>query len=799
MPKFISILSCAFFFCRLPAQSISANDTDEPEKIFSERIFIHTNKSTFVAGDTVWFKAYLFNGNYPGSASTDFYIDLINESGNFIDSKKLPVFDGTVYGNFSLPDTMEHGFYFLRAYTRLLISQGKKSGILKSFSVLNPGNIPVKYRNALKPEYKIEFFPESGSFAQELINTIAFKATDQSGNGINIDGVLYDKAGDTVLNFKDTYKGLGSFSFTPAISGQYHAEVIFPGGLKRKFDLPVLSKEGVLLSVAESSRGKIFQVQKTDILNNLKGNLELTGYMFNKIVFREELKFTGNTAEGLIPVKNLPGGVMHLTVTDNNKISFANRSVFVHRSDLTTPLSVKTDTLSFLPKAKNIFTLIFPDSLDGNFSVSVTPYNERFEILRNNSITSSVFLDAEKETPLSSESDELTKPDKQSKIINDLYLMTEKQQPAQEIIDDEKGVSEHYIQISGRLYKEGTSKPVNSGELLFLMQTKDSASAFTKAPVQQDGSFILNNLVYDDSAKFYYQLSGKKAGIVEIKLDKPRDSLRVTPHSTAYISSALPCSRMIIWDSSGRKEMFEQKEFLVNSKQNKVLEEVVVNVRRKKPIDIVNKKYTSGLFSSMMNAKVFDFVNEPPPRGGQNIFDYLQGRVAGLRIDRRGGNYSLVTNRAMSLTGGPIAVQLFLNEMPADPYMLTSLTLDQIALVKYFPAGTNVMVGFGIAGKLVIYTKLPEDFKFDDAHVNIFFYSGYTAVQEFTHKEYINEDKIKKDNRTTLYWNPDASISSGEKEFKIRFYNSDNAKKFKIVVQGFTYDGRLIDFEKVIE
>jgi hypothetical protein len=54
------------------------------------------------------------------------------------------------------------------------------------------------------------------------------------------------------------------------------------------------------------------------------------------------------------------------------------------------------------------------------------------------------------------------------------------------------------------------------------------------------------------------------------------------------------------------------------------------------------------------------------------------------------------------------------------------------------------------------------------------------------------------DNRTTLYWNPVISVS-GEKEFTIRFYNSDAAKKFHVVLEGFTADGKLVRFDKIIE
>ena len=161
---------------------------------------------------------------------------------------------------------------------------------------------------------------------------------------------------------------------------------------------------------------------------------------------------------------------------------------------------------------------------------------------------------------------------------------------------------------------------------------------------------------------------------------------------------------------------------------------------------------------------------------------------------------SLTTSRAMSITGGLIPVQIFLNEMEADVQQLLAVSVKDIALVKYFPAGTNAMIGFGISGKLAIYTKKIEDYTPAElGQYNFFFVDGYTPTKEFTIPDYSKGIHTNEDKRQTLYWNPDIFITSDSKEAKIRFFNSDNATKFKVVIQGYTYDGRFIDFEKIIE
>jgi hypothetical protein len=65
--------------------------------------------------------------------------------------------------------------------------------------------------------------------------------------------------------------------------------------------------------------------------------------------------------------------------------------------------------------------------------------------------------------------------------------------------------------------------------------------------------------------------------------------------------------------------------------------------------------------------------------------------------------------------------------------------------------------------------------------------------------DYTIDDKKKPDNRSTLYWNPDITLESGSREIKISFYNSDTAKRFHVLLEGITTDGRLVSFEKVVE
>jgi hypothetical protein len=783
----------ALFFLLLFSVNAFAQD-DEQNKTVSERVFIHTDKSTCVAGDTIWYKAYLFDGITPGSYSTNMFVELIDEKGIILFTHKLPVFNGTAIGNFEIRDSLGHGYYFLRAYTPQMLQQGKQIPV-KLVAVLNPSFVPEKYNQLPAAKYAIQFFPENGELVAGLTNMVNAVITVPGGMTDKSSLLIADSKNDTVAYLNDIKDGIASFSFVPIASENYKATLFITGESNKQFNLPAVQSNGVLLSVADNSKGKVFLMQKTsDLL--LKNEATLTGIMFDNIVFKQAVKFDNNESTGIIPLEKLPPGLLHLKVTDGTEKVYATRQVIITKQGFHSDIQFTKDTISFAAKGKNVITVGLPDSTEGNFSVSVTTIDNTDVINTNNSITNSVLLSAE--SVAAGINMQMLQPGKDKKTTNDFIAATEQWMPP--VTEKLKPITDNYISIGATVYKYGSKKLLTKGNLIVMMRTKDSSGTFLKVPVDADGRIQMGGLVYDDTAKFHFQPDDKKAGKIELKRDdipQFKSPAFSVPAQLSVIENKLSFAKTEL-----RKEAVAVKTFIEKTKEEyKMLESVVVHAVRRKPVEVVNKKYASGMFSGMGNVRVFDFINEPPVGGAQNILQYLQGRVAGLRIDYRGGtNYSLTTSRAMSMTGGPIPVQIFLNEMPVDVSALLSVSIKDIALVKYFPAGSNAMFGFGVGGRLCIWTKQYDDYsEAEMGHDNYFSAPGYTASQQFIPKEYSKGVHTNIDNRKTLYWNPDLNITADQREVKIRFFNSDNGKKYKVVVQGYTYDGRLIDFEKIIE
>jgi hypothetical protein len=151
---------------------------------------------------------------------------------------------GCSIGDFKLKKTAVSGKYRIRAYTKWMLNFDDVFVFEKEIDVQN---IPDEFGSESKPEsggtkkkrknkagkpeetvvtsedVEIEFFPESGSLVLGIENTVAFKASDRSGKGVNVNGGVLNSNGDTTVLFSSEYLGTGKFAFTPTTGEYYYA------------------------------------------------------------------------------------------------------------------------------------------------------------------------------------------------------------------------------------------------------------------------------------------------------------------------------------------------------------------------------------------------------------------------------------------------------------------------------------------------------------------------------------------------------------------------------------------------
>lgn len=111
----------------------------------------------------------------------------------------------------------------------------------------------------------------------------------------------------------------------------------------------------------------------------------------------------------------------------------------------------------------------------------------------------------------------------------------------------------------------------------------------------------------------------------------------------------------------------------------------------------LNEKYTSSLFSSD-DAWMLVPPDDPAALGSFNVFQYMQGRVPGLQIYHSYGIKPVVRYRSVRPT-------FFLDEVRVDEYVINSVNINDVALIKIFRPPFIGAIGAGPGGAIAVYTK----------------------------------------------------------------------------------------------
>ena len=127
--------------------------------------------------------------------------------------------------------------------------------------------------------------------------------------------------------------------------------------------------------------------------------------------------------------------------------------------------------------------------------------------------------------------------------------------------------------------------------------------------------------------------------------------------------------------------------------------QMVFNEEYKKSLDA---QYTSGLFKGINNSYMLVPDSDPAALASYTIFQYLQGRVAGLIIDNS-RTFSPVVSWRMSATS------FFLNEMQVDASVLATVSMNDIGLIKVFRPPFVGARGNGPGGAIAVYTLLGDE------------------------------------------------------------------------------------------
>ena len=768
-----------------------------------EKVYLHFDRDNYLAGEIVWFKAYLYSDFYPDTISTTLYVELLNASSLVVSAKTLPVIFGNTKGQFELPDTLTAGNYYIRAYSTTMLNHSQD--FLFQRSIYINGKKSAETISAGKKTTKIEFFPESGNFVAGLPNTIAFKVTDENGLPLDLKGIVKNEASDSIAEFNCYHDGMGMFDINPSKDVKYFI-VLNDDPSLTKYYLPAATVSGIVFRLMPRQQGRYFELYQHMGNPSLKPDY-MIGQMQHRVVYKMKLNGDKSDINGFINTQQLNSGVLQITVFNKDGIPLAERLSFIDNKEYLQKAEIIFDTVNFSGKGKNHFTLSFPDTVGGSFSMAVTDPYYSAETQRKENIISNLLLTSDLKGYINNPLYYFSAIADSASNAMDILMMTHGWRRFKwEALPGISSATLRYqdpgfITITGKVNIRDTKKPLFQKEL-FLLQVpmEDSLNSSVQfMQTDEHGKFRIDSLVFFGKTKFFVNdVQEKNKKWLDIYPDA--DSI-ITTFNLPGIDEKKFSARTIAATTSLSQRLAYDYDSILKAK-GQMLEGITLTIKKKSPLQQLEERYTSGLFSGVTD-KTIDLVNTAEKISQNNIFDYIQGRVAGIRIERNGFNYQLFFRQRLSMTGGSIPMILYLNEMLADAQMIATIPANQISMIKVFSSFAGAQ-GNGAGGVLAIYTKKGNDLSNAlSSSSGIFQYKGYSISKEFYSPDYAGnkEDDTpssQKDQRITLHWQPEITVDGVDTKVPVRFYSNDRSKEFKIIVEGMTSEGKMLFIEKII-
>lgn len=127
-------------FSQIHTSKIKEKFNLSKEYSLCEKLYLRTDRSAYVTGENIFFKAYYFlNETFnKDSVSRIVYVDLVDKNGQSQTSGKYPIVNSMADGNLSIQQGLTSGYYTVYAYTKWMMNFDIDCFFSKKIYIINP-------------------------------------------------------------------------------------------------------------------------------------------------------------------------------------------------------------------------------------------------------------------------------------------------------------------------------------------------------------------------------------------------------------------------------------------------------------------------------------------------------------------------------------------------------------------------------------------------------------------------------------------------------------------------------------
>ena len=774
------------------------------------KVYIHTDRDTYLTGETIWLKGYLVNGttHEADTVSRVLYVDLVDPIARRVRLRaQLHATDSYAPGQLLLPDSLAAGTYQLRGYTNFMRNEPEGYYFAKTLDILpssasvsssakQPNLQPGQSNNsANRPD--VQFLPEGGQLVNGIESRVAFKAINALGLGASVKGFVLNARKDTITGFASTRLGMGFFSIKPE-AGQTYTAFVQPGdGSTVPYPMPVAQAQGVVMQVDNISRAdqvKVY-VRHNKTNDDAAAALTLLAQTRGQPVHVVSIPLTKKTALIQLPRAEFPEGIAQLTLFDETHKPISERLIFVNKDERINIGLVSTKkSYKNREKIDLTITTTTPEGKPAPANLSLAAVDSLLAPEADSSGTSIVsnLLLTSDLTGTVEQPGYYFNPKNQDRWIQlDLLLITQGWRRFDwtnvlaGTVPPIKYPVERGLSLTGRVVRPNGKDIGGKVNLNFMVVRRDSTRDFLMGETDETGLFGAYDLDFTDTT------------LVRIQGTKGRANRDLVINLDQLLNPTVTISRVPYNPFEFRRD--ELAEFI--KRTNEYLE-IERQIRRNgeillQAVTVKAKKYKerdSRVIYSNPDASVkFTAINSA---GRQTILDVIQGQIPGVQVTGSGFNATVQIRGAVNFSGA-VPPLFVLDGMPTDLQGVINIPVSDVDRVDVLKGASAAIYGSRAGGGVIsVLTKrgAPDyDFSKDltpSPGTLITKLPGYAPVRQFYAPQYDvkKPEHIRPDYRATLYWSPMIQTDAAGKA-TVSFFTSDAKTNIRFRAEGITASG----------
>lgn len=760
-----------------------------------EKVYLHLDKPYYVAGEVVYFKAYVTYGERHelSTLSGVLHVDFINKNNLVLQSMILQLNNGLAAGDIPLSDTLQKGNYRIRAYTQVMRNNDSNYFFDKYISI---GSINTIDNTAVvtKAPAVLQFFPEGGTLVNDIKSRLAFKAISGNGLGVRVKGVVLDNDKKEIVKFSSGHLGMGVFEITPEPGKTYTAKVTYGDGSQSTIDLPACEPKGIVLAINNDNPNKIaieIRANRAYYKENLNKDLNLviySGGAVNTVKTKLDSEILGLD----LSKNNYPTGILQVTLFSQTGEPLSERLAFIQNNDL---LNLKVTTNKTLyAKRENVQLNLnvknkAGNPVNGSFSVSVIDESKILVDENNeNSITSHLLLTTDLKGYVEKPNYYFANPTDETRKDLDALMLTQgygrfvwKQLLTGNSTPELAFKSEKGIDIAGIL-KTKAGVPVKTNITLLGQAGEFALSQET----DEQGKFRFSDIAYESGTKFLLKVKpseGKNAvlklnGLASGSVIPIGNSIDAGFNANADVLALIQNNQKagIVTASKGSRSL------LLKNDDSK-------SVKR-------NDNYRSSNLGGPGHAD--QVIRGDDIKNASSLSTALNGLAHGVQFI--GGVPKLQTGGVVSLNGQSVEPMLVIVDGAnlGRGVNINSYNPSYVETVEILKGNNGAIYGIeGGQGVMVITTRLGsgrDEATGKEMSPGIFSIApeGYYKAHEFYSPRYEVSQSANAlpDQRVTIFWKSDI-VTNAEGNAALNFFNADGTGNYRVLIEGIDSRGNL--------